>query len=118
MGIGFPAGYIEQGEDPYQAALRELQEETGYVSNNLELLAKFYQDEGCSKAFNHVFLALDCEKKFEQNLDAGEYIKYFECTYDEALELANMGYISGSNSIIALEKSKKYVRWERYIYGN
>lgn len=118
MGIGFPAGYIEQGEDPYQAALRELQQETGYVSNNLELLATFYQDEGCSKAFNHVFLALDCEKKFEQNLDAGEYIKYFECTYDEALELANMGYISGSNSIIALEKSKKYVRWERDIYGN
>lgn len=113
VGIGFPAGYIEKNENPYQAALRELQEETGYSiesKDNLIQLSSFYQDEGCSRAFNHIFLALNCEKKYSQNLDEGEYIKYFECTYEEALELEQMGYINGSNSIIALEKSKNYIK--------
>lgn len=51
--VSFPAGYIEKDEDIYHAALRELKEETGYVPSKLELLDSFYQDEGCSKAFNH-----------------------------------------------------------------
>lgn len=110
VGVAFPSGYIEEKENAYDAALRELKEETGYVPDELKLLASFYQDEGCSRAFNHAFLALNCERKFEQNLDKDEYIKYFECTYDEALELSDMGYINSSNSIIALEKTKSYLK--------
>ena len=110
VGIGIPAGYIEEGEDPYVAALRELEEETGYVPNKLISLGGFYQDMGCSSAYNQTFIALDCEKKTNQHLDPGEHIRYFDCTYDEALELIDLGYIEGCNAIITLGKAKKYMK--------
>lgn len=110
VGVGLPAGYIEIGEEPIMAAIRELEEETGYTSDNLIELASFYQDEGCSRAFNTSFLALDAEKRGLQKLDESEFIHYFECTFGEALELVNLGYIKGVNSILTLEKAKAYVK--------
>lgn len=109
VGIELPAGYIEEGEKPYLSAKRELEEETGYVPEEMYELGKYYQDQGCSKAFNYSYLAVDCEKKKEQCLDKDEVIRYFECTYEEVLELAELGYINDANSLLALEKSRQYV---------
>ncbi len=110
VGIGIPSGYIEDGEDSYVAALRELEEETGLVPDKLTKMGGFYQDMGCSSAYNETFLATGCRWLKNQNLDEGEYIKYFECTYDEALELVDMNYIEGCNAIIALNRAKKYIK--------
>ena len=109
VGLGIPAGYIEEGEQPYIAALRELEEETGLVPKNLTSLGGFYQDMGCSAAYNEAFLATGCEKLMEQHLDPGEYVKYFNCTYEEAYELMDMGYIQGCNAIITLERARKHL---------
>ena len=110
VGVGLPAGYIEPGENGITAAKRELSEETGYVPSDIISLGGFYQDMGVSSAFNQIFLATNCEKRNNQNLDDGEFIKYFECKYDEALELIDMGYIQGCNAILALTKANKYMR--------
>mgnify|MGYP004442960311 FL=1 len=110
VGIGVPAGYIEDGEDSYVAALRELEEETGLVPDKLTKMGGFYQDMGCSSAYNETFLATGCKWLKNQNLDESEYIKYFECTYDEALELVDMNYIEGCNAVITLNKAKKYIK--------
>lgn len=110
VGIEFPAGYVEDDEDPTISAKRELEEETGYTCNNMTLLAKYYQDEGCSAAFNYCYLAPNCKKTKEQHLDNDEYIRYFECTFEEAVELLELGYICGVNSTLALEKAKNYFK--------
>lgn len=110
VGVGVPAGYIEPGEDPIIAATRELSEETGYVPENVISLGGFYQDMGVSSAYNRMFLATGCEKKNEQHLDESEFIRYFTCTYDEALELIDMEYIQGCNAILTLTKAKKYMK--------
>lgn len=108
--IGLPSGYIENGEEPKDAALRELKEETGYVSNRLEYLGSFYQDQGCSSALNHYFIAFDCEKKYDQNLDESEFIKYVEVDFKELDYLQDNGYIKGLNSAYTIEKAKKYIK--------
>lgn len=108
VGIGFPAGYIEPNEDPYKAALRELQEETGYTSKQITLLDTFYQDEGCSAALNYIYLAENTYQVSNQYLDKDEVIEYMFFTYEELRELENLGYIKGCNTKLALEKIKKY----------
>lgn len=110
VGIGFPAGYIEPGEKAIKGALRELREETGFVPEQMMEIDSFYQDEGCSAALNRIYLALNCEKKFEQDLDKDEIVKYMMFNYDELIELEQMGYIKGCNTKIALAKSKVYMK--------
>lgn len=107
VGIGFPAGYIENGEEPEKSALRELQEETGYVPETIEKLDSFYQDQGCSRAMNYIYLAKGCKKVSEQNLDEDEIIKYMQLQYEELLELEQMDYIKGGNTKLALLRYKE-----------
>ena len=108
--VELPAGYIEDNENPIESIKRELLEETGYTSNNIKHLSSYYQDQGCSDAYNYAYLALDCEKIKEQNLDKDEFIRYFLCSYSEALELVDRGYIKDIQSKYTLELSKKYIK--------
>lgn len=111
VSVEFPAGYIEKNEEAIECARRELEEETGYVPEELELLSSFYQDQGCSSTYNYSYLALNCEKVKDQNLDQDEIIKYFECSFDEVIELEQLGYIKDINSLYTLEKAKQYFKY-------
>jgi ADP-ribose pyrophosphatase len=116
--IELPAGYVDEGEEPINAAYRELREETGYEPlDTMEDLGAFYQDQGCSRSLNHIFIAPHCQKIDDQNLDKDEYIIYFECKLKEMFELINMGYIRSANSVLtarlALPSVKKYTARKR-----
>lgn len=116
--MGFPAGYIEENEKEEVSALRELEEETGYTSDNLISLGKFYQDQGCSAACNSYYLALNCKKVKEQNLDKDEFIKYILVDFDELEWLLENGYIRGLNSVYIYEKVMNYMYTINNNYKN
>ena len=73
------------------------------------MLAKYYQDPGISQAYNYAYLGTEAKKVGKQKLDSEEFIRYFECTYKEALELVDLGYIEDVQAQLALEKAKQYI---------
>ena len=106
----FPAGYIEEGESAISAARRELLEETGFQAQELIELDGFYQDEGCSSAYNTIVLARGCFKVSNQMLDKDEFIRYFICSVEEANEMLDNKIIKGANSQLALLKAKELIK--------
>lgn len=52
-----PAGSVDPGEEPADAARRELQEETGFLPARLEQIASFYTAPGFSSEFMYLYLA-------------------------------------------------------------
>jgi len=109
VGVEVPAGLVEEGENPDEAVRRELKEETGFEAGEIKKLYQCYQDEGCSKAIVNGYIAFDCKKVENQNLDKDEFIDIFTCTFEEALELIDLGYIAGAFSLITLQMSKKFL---------
>lgn len=52
-----PAGKLERGEDPDEAALRELREETGATPKRMTNLGKLLVSPGCYSEVLHLYLA-------------------------------------------------------------
>lgn len=55
--IELPAGRVEEGEDPKETALRELEEETGYSAESIEEVSSAYVSPGYSDELIHMFIA-------------------------------------------------------------
>jgi ADP-ribose pyrophosphatase len=84
--INLPAGRADKGDDPLEEAKRELLEETGYASDNWSLLMHHSVD---GKVLHDVyyFVARDCKKVAEQQLDPGEKIEMRLIPFDELFSL-------------------------------
>src|SRR5215218_1048491 len=61
--LEFPAGALQEGEEPEAAARRELVEELGLEPERLERLGSFHQQVNVSGQRTHVFLAQDLRER-------------------------------------------------------
>lgn len=114
INIELPAGYIETGENSIVSGLRELEEETGYTSNDVTLVDSYYTSLGFSGERIDLLLALDCIKVGEQNLDKDEFVIYETVTLEEFEYLLNNSYIMDANARIGYYRYLEYLMKEGY----
>jgi ADP-ribose pyrophosphatase len=62
-------GYLDEGEDPFEAARRELREETGYEASDWKLLGSYAVDGNRGAGTAHLFLATDARRVAEPASD-------------------------------------------------
>jgi ADP-ribose pyrophosphatase len=86
--ISMPGGRCEWGEDPLEAAKREFVEETGYVSDEWELMQETTLPGKIDWTI-YTYIARNCKKVQEPQLDAGERVEPFPMSFDEFLTMAD-----------------------------
>lgn len=104
--LELPAGKLEQGEDPFEAAKRELEEETGYCANKWTDLGYVYTSPGYSDEKLYLYKAEDLEFT-HCHPDEGEIIQAFEYKYDDVLKMIDNGQINDAKTLCALLRGKR-----------
>lgn len=103
--IEIPAGLVEKGEDIFEAAKREFEEETGYRAGKIEKICTYYGSAGINAGQYHIFFANSLEKT-KQNLDENEFIEILELPLEKIniYEFEDAKTIIGLNYIKSLSK--------------
>ncbi len=96
-----PAGRIEIGETPEQAARRETLEETGWRPGTLSKLGAYAPSNGSSDQIFHLFVADGAEHVGEPS-DIGESERIAWVPVDEVRRLIGSGELTDGLSITAL----------------
>jgi len=100
-----PAGRLDPGEKPLQAAKRELQEETGYRARRWKKLISFYPSPGYVSEKMTIFLATELAAGVAQPMED----ERIECRWFAAKELEEK---IRSNSIQDAKTIIGYLLWK------
>ena len=86
LSLEFPGGVFEPGENPQEAAARELYEETGYKPNKIKKLGEFSPNPAIMSNKVHFFLAEDLYNTGKQNLDKDEFVEIEIINTEEVIQ--------------------------------
>ncbi len=97
-----PAGKLNAGEDPKEAARRELSEEAGVEAEELTLICEYYPTCGYSSEKIFLYEAHGCVQK-DAHPDEGEFLNVEYLPIDVVYEKIRSGEIKDSKTIIAVQ---------------
>ena len=113
--VELPAGLVgdeTEGEEVAVAAIRELEEETGYRAGTLRLLTSFWTAPGFATELMHLYLATDLQPAETDRLgpDEDERLELERVPWQDAMAAAERGEIADAKSLVALLWFDRFVR--------
>ncbi len=96
-----PAGLIDEGETPEETAVRELEEETGYLIEDMEKLCTYHPIASLNTQTAHLFIG-DAEPGGCKKRDPAEDMEVVLLPIDEVYKMLDQGELSHPHTMLAL----------------
>ena len=103
--LELPAGKLEKGEDPFEAAKRELEEECGLTADKYTSLGEFYPTVGYDTEIIYTWVATGLHET-RMHLDADEFLTPDRVPLTQAYEMVMRGEIKDGKTIAGVLKLK------------
>lgn len=104
--LEIPAGTLERGEDPRDAAIRELQEEVGMKPGTVQAMGGLFVAPGYTTEYIHLFVCTNLVPS-QLEADEDEDLDVHPTTVAEALAAIDSGEICDAKSVVGI------LRWLR-----
>lgn len=104
-----PAGGIDPDETPTQAAVRELREEIGGMSERWQSLGRYATMNGIGNEWGHFFIAFDVTLG-EAALEPAEVLSVHPTPAARALEMARTGEMDDMQSAFAMLLAEPFLK--------
>jgi ADP-ribose pyrophosphatase len=102
MELGLPAGLVEEGERPGEAARRELAEETGFTGGEWEPLGSLASSPSLKDNWAYLFLARGVEETAAPDPDEHELVEVVKVPLEDLRGLVHSGEIVSSSGVAAV----------------
>ena len=103
-----PAGKLDPGEDPLEAARRELSEEVGVTAGQMIYLGSLLASPGFCDEELHLYLGLDLTEG-ECHPDPDEFLERQRVPFDTMVERVMSGELQDAKTVAGILKAKQYL---------
>lgn len=103
-----PAGKLDPGEDPLEAARRELSEEVGATAGQMIYLGSLLASPGFCDEELHLYLGLDLTEG-ECHPDPDEFLERQRVPFDTMVERVMSGELQDAKTVAGILKAKQYL---------